>query len=630
MSTINIGNITNAKFKVGNTDCNIYLGSTLLYSGGTTPPTPTGSTCFEVISEPITAYTSTTYDSVYSTADEKWYMLNNLNQYEEYGIYDIVEDIASATTYAGKLGVVGETEYQYSGGSWSVVGTYEDSSVTYEITDEDPSPYVGQELSTTFKIPFVDIEAIGYVEFRISDNNGGNLQIALNTGGMTEYRYEGSDYYQGTGTNDGEYFYLSLPSEAPQSIVIENIGYWNSTPIHLIVGSKSISVEYAEKAVPSVNVYANVTELEATTCPTVGVGQYGFVGSDLYKYFTNEEWSGVTYYEPKMVAFYGEGNPMVVYKNGNAVLSQSETKIRNVSPVSVYVGDSVASIGENAFNDDSYPYENLITAVTFSENSQLTSIGGDAFYQCSSITSVTIPNGVTNIGENAFASCSNLTSISIPSGVTSIGGFAFSNTPWWNTYSADTSHQYGNIVYINDVAYYSTSSAITSCNFREGTVGIGGAAFQACRSLTSVAIPDSVTSIEKMAFAYCSGLTSVTIGSGVTEIGESAFIGCKSLASINIPDNVTSIGESAFNGCSGLTSVTIGSGVAEIGGDAFYNSTNASFTIKALTPPTIISSALPPHSIFTKTIYVPAASVDTYKSASVWSSYASKIQAIQA
>ena len=581
------------------------------------------STCYEIISEPITSYTSTTYDSVYSTADGKWYMLNNLNQYEEYGIYDVVEDITSATTYEGKLGVVGETEYQYSGGSWSVVGSYVDSSVTYTIDNTSPSPYVGEELSTTFKIPCADVEAIEFADFRISDNNAGYLSLMLDTSGWEEYHYEGSDYYQGTVTNDGEYFYLSLPSEAPQSIIIERIDYWNSTPIHIIVGSKQATVEYVEKAVPSVTVYANVTELEAATCPTVGVGEYGFVGSDLYKYFTNEEWSGVTYYEPKMFAFDGEGNPMVVYKNGNTVLSQDEIKIKGASLVSVYIGDSVTEIDSNAFSD-----ENLITAVTFSENSQLTSIGGDAFYQCSSITSVTIPNSVTSIGSYAFDYCSKLTSISIPSGITNIGGFAFSNTPWWNTYSADTSHQYGNIVYINDVAYYRTSSAITSCNFREGTVGIGGGAFQSCRSLTSINIPDSVTSIEKSAFAYCSGLTSVTIGSGVTEIGDNVFVGCRSLASINIPDNVTSIENYAFNGCSGLTSITIGSGITSIEGQAFYNSTNASFTIKALTPPTITSGALPPPSSFTKTIYVPAASVDAYKAADGWISYASRIQPI--
>ena len=590
--------------------------------------TPTGSICFEVFSEPITSYTSTTYDSVYSTADEKWYMLNNLNQYEEYGVYDIVEDIASATTYEGKLGIVGEIEYQYSGGSWSVVGSYVDSSVTYTIDNTRPSPYVGQELSTTFKIPYGDIEAVGMVDLGIRDNNGGYLSINLDTSGLAEYRYDGSNFYQGTVTNDGEYFYLSLPSEAPQSILINSVNYWNSTPIHIIVGSKQATIEYVEKATPSYSIYSTVQEMESVGCPDVGINEYAFVGTDLYKYFTNEEWDEVSYYEPKMVAFYGEGNPMVVYKNGNTVLSQDETKIKAVSPVSVYVGDSVTSIGENAFNDNSYPYENLITAVTFSENSQLTSIGGDAFYECSSITSVTIPNSVTSIGSNAFASCSNLTSINIPSGVTNIGGFAFSNTPWWNTYSADTSHQYGNIIYINDVAYYRTSSAITSCNFREGTVGIGGGAFQSCRSLTSVAIPNSVTNIGDYAFAYCSGLTSVTIGSGVTEIGGWAFNGCRSLASINIPDNVTSIGNMAFNGCSGLTSVTIGSGVTEIGGQTFYNSTNASFTIKALTPPTITSGALPPPSSLTKTIYVPAQSVNAYKTASIWSSYASKIQPI--
>jgi hypothetical protein len=418
---IKIGNL-DVTFKVGSAGCKVYLGDTLLYPQS---PTPTGSTCYEIISTPITSYTSTTYDSVYSFSDSKWYMLNNLNAYEEYGVYDFVEDISSATTYDGKLAVVGTTEYQYSGGSWSVVGTYEDASVTYTIDDTSPSPYVGQELATTFKIPYADVESIGWVDLRISTNDGDDLRISLDTRGMAEYIYQGNGFYQGTVTNDGEYFYLSLPSEAPQSIVINSVDYMNSEPIHLIFGSKQASVEYVEKATPSYSIYSTVQEMEAVGCPTVGINEYAFVGNDLYKYFANEEWNGVTYFEPKMVAFYENEDPLIQYANNNSTLEQSETKITDISPISVYIGDNVTSIGENAFRDSSYPYNNAITSVTFSENSQLTSIGSNAFNACSGLTSVNIPSGVTSIGVSAFYGCSSLTSVTIPNGVTSIGNYAF-------------------------------------------------------------------------------------------------------------------------------------------------------------------------------------------------------------
>ena len=229
MSQINIGGLTIDKSYLGNSsDVKIYLGNVKLYPQST-PPTPVSS-CYEVIPQPFSQYASTTYDSVYSWSDAKWYMKNNLNQYEEYGIYDIVENISSATTYDGKLAVVGTTEYQYSGGSWSVVGTYEDASVTYTIDDTHPSPYVGQELATTFKIPYADVEALGgNINLRIRTADDGNLDIRT-----YRYRYMGNASYNGTVTNDGEYYYFALPSEAPQSIIIKDIQYRYSKLIHII------------------------------------------------------------------------------------------------------------------------------------------------------------------------------------------------------------------------------------------------------------------------------------------------------------------------------------------------------------------------------------------------------------
>ena len=140
--------------------------------------------------------------------------------------------------------------------------------------------------------------------------------------------------------------------------------------------------------------------------------------------------------------------------------------------------------------------------------------------------------------------------------------------------------------------------------FNGDIANIGQDAFYRCTSLTSVNIPNSVTSIGDGAFYFCSALTSITIPSGVTRIGTYAFYLCRSLTSIIIPNGVTSIGESAFGRCTSLTSVTV----------------------DRITPPTLDYSA------FDDTnncpIYVPSASVDTYKSATNWVTYASRIQAI--
>ena len=251
----------------------------------------------------------------------------------------------------------------------------------------------------------------------------------------------------------------------------------------------------------------------------------------------------------------------------------------------------------------------------------VTSIGEFAFGYCSGLTSVTIPDSVTNIGQYAFQYCSSITSIDIPNGVTSISYGAFGYC------TSLTSCTIGSGVTTIDGSAFGYCSGLTSIDIPNGVTNIGQHAFDRCTSLTSVTIPDSVTTIGGSAFLRCSGLTSVTIPSGVTSIADHTFGGCSSLTSIDIPSGVTRIGESAFSNCSGLTSVTIPSGVTSIDYYVFQNCSGlTSITCNAATPPTLGLSS------FTNTndcpIYVPCDSVDTYKAASGWSTYASRIQAI--
>ena len=172
----------------------------------------------------------------------------------------------------------------------------------------------------------------------------------------------------------------------------------------------------------------------------------------------------------------------------------------------------------------------------------VTSIGYNAFYFCSSLTSIIIPNSVTSIGNSAFFGCSGLTSITIPNSVTSFGSATFSNC-----------------------------SGLTSVTIPNSVTSIGSAAFQGCSGLTSVTIPNSVTSIGDHAFWDCSGLTSITIPNSVTSICEFAFYNCSDLTSVTIPNSVSYIGYCAFGYCSGLTSVTIPNSVTSICEFAFYN-----------------------------------------------------------
>ena len=178
------------------------------------------------------------------------------------------------------------------------------------------------------------------------------------------------------------------------------------------------------------------------------------------------------------------------------------------------------------------------------------------------------------------------------------------------------------------IVSHTFENGVGTIEFEDDVTSIGSYAFYNCGNMTSIDIPNSVTTIGGDAFRSCSNLTSVTIPNSVTNIGGDAFNGCSSLTSVTIPNSVTSIVNGAFYNCSSLTSVTIPNSVTSISESAFeYCSGLISVTVEATTPPTLGSL------VFDNTnncpIYVPSDSVQTYRTAPNWSTYASRIQAIQ-
>ena len=194
----------------------------------------------------------------------------------------------------------------------------------------------------------------------------------------------------------------------------------------------------------------------------------------------------------------------------------------------------------------------------------ITEIGRYAFAGYAG-TSITIPNGVTSIGVRAFHNCTSLTSITIPDSVTSISNSAFEDctgltsihytgdmVSWCGITGLDDIMSSGRMLYING------SKVEGEVIIPDETVMIPSYAFAYQTGITSVTIPDSVTSIGGAAFYGCDSLAAVTIpNSSVTSIGSSAFSGCTSLPSVSIPASVTSIGNYAFRNCTALGSITI-------------------------------------------------------------------------
>jgi hypothetical protein len=182
----------------------------------------------------------------------------------------------------------------------------------------------------------------------------------------------------------------------------------------------------------------------------------------------------------------------------------------------------------------------------------VTSIGDNAFRDCATIESITMPDSVTTIKTYAFYQCTNLSSVTLSSTLETIGERAFLRC------SFDT------------------------IDIPASLKSIGMRSFYGCASLGSIVLPEGFETIGPEAFRLCEGLTTVGLPSTVTDIGHRAFLGCKNLGSIVIPEGITVIKEYTFNGCTKLASVTLPSTLETIEGYAFRNC--ESLTTINLTP----------------------------------------------
>ena len=223
------------------------------------------------------------------------------------------------------------------------------------------------------------------------------------------------------------------------------------------------------------------------------------------------------------------GNATVTYTKG-ADNNVTITKVEAGNETSIVIpdkldGGTVTAIGYNAFTDCE-----TLESITLPQN--ITSIGSSAFKNCAALKSINIPDNVTKIKDYTFYECQSLTNITIPSKVESIEGSSFRNC-----------------------------TALTSINIPDSVESIGLGAFAGCTSLKSIELPDHLVSIGVNAFNGCTSLESVVIPAEVTSVGSRAFSACTSLESVVIPMSVISVGDSAFNGCTSLKAVFAKEGV---------------------------------------------------------------------
>jgi len=463
----------------------------------------------------------------------------------------------------------GTLKYKVGSDSWSTSVPTRTRSGSYELyykVDGDSNVYDVPSASTTCSINEKQVTAT----------------VTLS---QTTYTYNGSACEPTPTVKDGttvidpiEYtvtYSNNVNAGTATVIISDNVG-----GNYEVIGSATFTINKANQSAPTAT-GDKVYEGSAATATASGGGGQGSLewsnGSTrtaIGSQTTKARWSGNGNYN---ASSWSNEVTLEVIEKVVVVAKFNVTSTSSPTPISFKDNYYDGTSGFSEIEIDGVVQPSVVSAYTFSTTGEHTvkytlkyptSIGNFAFYHCSSLTSIVIPDSVTSIGNFVFQSCTGLTSVTIGNSVTSIGVYAFQGCSGLTSVTIPNS-----VTSISDYTFTSCSS-LTSVTIPNSVRSIGAYAFDGCSSLTSIVIPSGVTSIGVHAFYDCSSLTSINIPSGVTSINASTFHNCRSLTSIDIPSGVTSIYQYAFNNCTSLTSINIPSGVTRIDGGTFYNCTS--------------------------------------------------------
>lgn len=272
---------------------------------------------------------------------------------------------------------------------------------------------------------------------------------------------------------------------------------------------------------------------------------------------------------------------------------------------SIKMGSGIQEIGSYAFSGCSG-----LTSAQLSHN--IDTLKHGLFEDCTGLETITIPSSVTVLEGSVFSGCTHLKSITISSGVTLIGTYAF-----YNCTDLDSIKIPNNVKEINTYAF-SNCTGLKKVVINGGVEHIRRGAFMDCTNISELTIKEGVGEIHSEAFSGCNHLVSVVIPNSVSAISSRTFYGCSSLKSVIIGNGVTSISRAAFMDCTGLDTITIPQNVSSIGDSVFYNCNHLKYiTCKSKTPPSSSS-----HTFYTDcNLYVQADAINAYKEASNWQDF---------
>jgi hypothetical protein len=354
-----------------------------------------------------------------------------------------------------------------------------------------------------------------------------------------------------------------------KSISMKNVTEFGNHAFYKCSSLETAEITEGTQSLPS-DIFSGCTSLKSVTIPRSISSEISLPSKEVTVYGYEASWAQ-KYYSDEFCVIEGMD---AINENGWQVDPQGTLCGYTGDDAVLEIPTEIAGIKVNRIASLAFDKRNDIESVVIPEgvsriddgmrSLRSSSLSFGAFFNCTSLKSVKIPQSMKYIGTNTFNSCSSLESVELPENTDTIGAYAF-----YECKSLKTVVLPENISYAGDYLFYGCES-LENAVIPDSLTKIPDYAFYGCTALNTAVLPDNAKSGGQYIFCNCTSLEKVNIPKGWTEIPDYAFYGCEKLKNMELSDNITSIGNAAF-GKSGIESIDIPYSVLNIGIGAFYN-----------------------------------------------------------